>query len=81
MTLRICFPAIIGKDTPAITHGQKLSILFARASSSAPALYGLAKSVDGAGCDGLPGWAEEPGEFGIGCKREGERIGDEKERR
>jgi hypothetical protein len=50
-----------GKDTPAITHGQKLSILFARASSNAPALYGLAKMVDGIGWDGLPGCVDEPG--------------------
>lgn len=44
-----CFPAIPGEDTPAMIHGHMLSILFARANSSAPALYGLGKSKDGTG--------------------------------
>jgi len=47
--LRNCFPAITGKDTPAMIHGHVLSILFALANSSAPALYGLANSIDGTG--------------------------------
>ena len=68
----ICFPAMTGKLIPAITHGQKLSILFALASSRAPALYGEAKMVDGAGGEGLPGRA---------VRRSGERMGDENESR
>lgn len=46
---------------PVITQGQKLSILFARAISRAPALQGLAVLT--------------------GCKREGDRVGEEKESR
>lgn len=72
---------MIGEQIPAITQGQKLSILFARASSSAPALYGFVKRVDSAGCAGLPGCAEHAQEFGMGCNSEGDRIGDENERR
>lgn len=68
-----------GNETPASTHGQKLSILFARASSIAQALPGAAKSVD-AGCVGFPGWADEPGDLSTG-RSEGERMGEEKERR
>lgn len=68
-----------GKDTPAITHGQKLSILFARASSIAQALPGVAKSMED-GCAGVPGWELAPGPSFVG-RRDGERIGDEKERR
>ena len=45
-TLMICLPDMTGNDTPAMTQGQKLSILFARASSNAPALHGLAKMVE-----------------------------------
>ena len=70
-TLMICLPAITGKEIPAMTQGQKLSILLARASSLAPALCGDAKSADGAGGDGTPGWD----------RSWGERIGEEKERR
>ena len=36
--------AMMGKLTPAMTQGQNESILLARASSRAPALYGLVKS-------------------------------------
>lgn len=68
-----------GNDTPASTHGQKLSILFARASSIAHALPGVAKSIDD-GCDGLPGCDVVPGLFPVG-RREGVNIGEEKERR
>jgi hypothetical protein len=33
-----------------------------------------------AGWDGLPGWADDPGVLSVGSK-EGESIGEEKERR
>lgn len=68
-----------GNDTPASTHGQKLSILLARASSMAQALPGVAKSIDG-GWDGLPGCKVVPALFSVG-RRDGVKIGDEKERR
>lgn len=68
-----------GNDAPAITHGQKLSILLARASSMAQALPGVAKSIDG-GCDGLPGCEVVPALFPVG-RRDGVNVGDEKERR
>jgi hypothetical protein len=42
-----CLIAMMGKETPVMIHGTVLSILFARANSSAPALQGLAKSVPG----------------------------------
>lgn len=67
-----------GNETPAITHGQKLSILFARASSIAQALPGVAKIAEG--CDGLPGCDVAPGLSFIG-RRDGDRMGEEKERR
>lgn len=59
-----------------ITHGIRLSILFALASSKAPALHGLVKSVLARvpGCK--EGWSSA-----TGSRREGERVGDEKERR
>lgn len=79
ITLIICFPAITGQETPAMTHGQKLSILFARASSRAPALYGDAKRVAGEGLDGLPGWRVDA--VSEGLRREGESIGELKDRR
>jgi hypothetical protein len=44
-----CLRAMTGAEIPVITHGQKLSSLLARASSSAPALQGLAKRVEGMG--------------------------------
>ena len=53
-TLMPCLIAIIGKLTPAITQGQKESILFARASSNAAALCGFIRS-DAAGETGFPG--------------------------
>jgi len=53
-----CFPNMTGKLTPAITQGQKESILLALASSSAPALYGFAKSDAMDTCEGLPGCSE-----------------------
>ena len=76
-----CFPAITGKEMPAITHGQKLSILLARASSKAPALYGLGKRENAGGWAGFPGRKDEPGAFGMGCSNDGDKIGEEKERR
>ena len=69
-----------GNETPAITQGQKLSILFARASSIAQALPGAAKKVE-AGWEGEPSWVEDPGWLGAGGRSEGERVGEEKERR
>ena len=48
-TLMSCLRAMTGVEIPVITHGQKLSSLFARASSNAPALHGLAKRVAGMG--------------------------------
>lgn len=38
ITFTTCLKAMTGKLTPVITQGQKLSILFALAISSAPAL-------------------------------------------
>ena len=70
-----------GAEIPVITQGQKLSILFALASSSAPALHGLANRLVGAGCAGLPGCMEPGWVPSTGCKREGERVGEEKESR
>ena len=70
---------MIGNETPAITHGQKLSILFARASSMAHALPGAAKKVDAENA-GLPSWVDDPGVLSVG-RSEGERVGEEKERR
>lgn len=77
-----CFPNMMGKLTPAITQGQKESILFARASSSAPALYGLAKSDAIETCEGLPGCIDAALALsGVVWRSEGERSGEEKERR
>lgn len=78
-TLIICFPNITGKLTPANTQGQNESILFARASSSAPALQGLANRERADTCDGFPG-CSEPGTSDV-CNREGDKSGDEKESR
>lgn len=75
-----CFTAMMGNDKPVIIHGRVLSILFARAISSAPALQGLAKSVLGDGCTGLPSWGVIDSEFG-GCSRDGDSVGDENESR
>ena len=78
-TLRNCLKAITGLDIPAMNHGTVLSILFARASSIAQALPGVARSDAAAGSRGLPGCAEL-GES-EGDSRDGERIGEENERR
>ena len=72
---------MIGAETPVITQGQKLSILLALAISRAPALHGLAKRLLGAAWAGFPGCAEEGWASGIGCRRDGERVGEEKESR
>jgi len=58
-TLMTCLPNMTGKLIPAMTQGQNESILFARISSNAPALLGLAKRKDAEGVEGLPGWREE----------------------
>lgn len=88
ITLIICLPAMGRKLIPARIHGTVLSILFALAISSAPADHGFVKSILGLGCAGEPGWAgdaaliEEDGFKGSeGTTREGERYGEEKERR
>lgn len=73
----ICLPNITGKDTPARIQGTVLSSLFARAISIAPADQGFVNKRDGFGAAGLPGCSVE----GEGCRSEGERSGEEKERR
>lgn len=87
ITFMICFPSMTGALMPAKIHGTVLSILFALAISKAPADQGFANRRDGFGCAGEPGWAAEimfP-ELGpvpsSGTSREGESVGDEKERR
>jgi hypothetical protein len=79
ITLMICFPAHTGALNPARIHGTVLSILFALAASSAPALQGFRKSVLGAGWAGEPGWVEVA-EWSV-FRRDGERSGEENERR
>lgn len=66
-----------------MTQGQNESILFARANSNAPALLGLAKRKDAEGLDGLPGWREAaaPVPLFVTWRRDGERRGEEKDRR
>lgn len=77
-----CLPAMIGAEMPVITHGQKLSILLARASSNAPALQGLAKSVEIGAMAGDPGWAEAgTAASPTGWSRDGESVGDENDSR
>ena len=73
----ICFPNITGKEMAAKIQGTVLSSLLARAISMAPADQGLVKSSDGLGAAGLPGRSVE----GEGCNNDGERRGEEKERR
>lgn len=62
-----------------MNQGKVLSILFARASSIAHALPGVASSA-AAGKEGLPGWADEGALWSV-ARREGESVGEEKERR
>lgn len=76
-TLTNCLKAMTGAEIPVMIHGQRLSILFALANSMAPALHGLVNRLLGAGCPGLPGVWPSP----TGCRRDGESIGEEKERR
>lgn len=74
----ICLPAQTGALSPARIQGTVLSILLARAASSAPALHGLRNRVLGTGFAGEPGWVE----VAESCwRRDGERSGEEKERR
>lgn len=71
-----------GNEIPAMTHGQNESILFARASSNAPALYGFAKREAADGLEGFPGTsvaAASP--LVVTWRRDGDRRGEEKERR
>ena len=70
----------MGKEIPAITHGQNESILLARASSRAPALYGSGNNLDRVVCAGDPGCAD-CGALLMGCRRDGESVGEEKDRR
>lgn len=71
----------MGNEIPVMIHGQVLSSLFARAISSAPALQGLAKRLAGSGWAGFPGWTEDSWESETGCRSEGDRVGEEKDRR
>jgi hypothetical protein len=80
-TLMTCFKAIIGALILRITHGTNESILFARASSNAAALWGLAKMNFGGGLAGDPGWRVVLVPLPETCSREGDRYGEEKERR
>ena len=70
--------SITGEETIATAQGTVLSILFARASSIAQALPGVARSA-AAALRGLPGCAEAGGPSGE--RSEGDRIGEEKDRR
>jgi len=54
--------------------------LFALAISNAPALQGFTKMLLGDGCAGEPGWVETEAPSVV-ARREGERRGEEKERR
>lgn len=75
-----CLNSMTGAEMPVMTHGQKLSILLARAISRAPALHGLAKRLLGTGLAGFPGCTEEGWPTSpTGWRSEGERIGEEKE--
>lgn len=69
-----------GKLMAAMAQGMVESILFARASSRAPALWGLKRRE--LGPVGLPGWrviGESPAL--VTWRRDGERRGEEKESR
>lgn len=67
---------------PAMIQGTVESILFARANSSAPALHGFANSDAAEGCEGLPGWRVAPlSPFFATWRSDGDRYGEEKERR
>jgi hypothetical protein len=62
-----------GKHTPAIIHGTVESILFARASSRAPALYGFRKMDAAGGAAGVPGWRLLVPSGVVICSSEGDR--------
>lgn len=68
-----------GALRPAKIHGTVLSILLALAASRAPALQGLRKSELGTGRAGEPNWMEVPELLVL--RRDGDRRGEEKERR
>ena len=59
-----------------IAHGTRLSILLALASSNALALHGLVKRPANVLLTGTDDWLAA-----TGCRREGDSVGDEKERR
>jgi len=78
----ICFRAMTGKLKPAITQGQKLSILLARASSRAPALYGLVKRwLRSEELTSPPLWIASAACCGTPFNKFGLNVGDEKLRR
>ena len=70
---RLCLKAMTGKHTPAMIHGTVESILLARASSNAPALYGFRKRDAAGGADGVPGWRVLAPSAVVICSRDGER--------
>jgi hypothetical protein len=73
---------MMGSEMIASVHGTTESILFALASSNAPALHGFANKDAADGCVGLPGWREEAAspDFAV-VRREGERYGEENDNR
>ena len=80
-TLMPCLTNMTGRLIPTITQGQKESILFARASSNAAALYGF-KRRDAAGEPGFPGWSVVAALPSLlTWSRDGERYGEENDRR
>ena len=77
----VCLASMTGVLIPTKIHGTVEDILFALAISSAPALHGLTKILLGVGCAGEPGCVEVVPWSSIVARREGERSGDEKDRR
>lgn len=81
-TFKNCLKANPNRLMAARIHGTVESILFARASSNAPALQGFAKRKDAEGVAGLPGTSELAVSPSLEtCSREGDSMGEEKERR
>jgi len=76
-----CFVSITGADTNVMIHGNVLSILLARASSRAAALHGLAKMAVGTGLVTSHGRVDGRSAPGRGARRDGDSVGEEKERR
>lgn len=71
-----------GKLIPAMIQGKVESILFARASSKAPAECGLANRNDAGVCDGFPGCRDWPAVPLVAIwRRDGDRRGEEKDSR